>query len=107
MNKLIEAAKAVIDEWDSNALFLTPSITKLRAAIERAEKPPAGFEEWADNNNLSEYGKACSRKAWQDAQYAERKRIRAIIKAVRVQGAWSLWFDACDRIMERVDAATK
>jgi hypothetical protein len=33
------------------------------------------FEEWAEQNNLSEYGKACSRAAWQAAQATERERI--------------------------------
>jgi hypothetical protein len=37
------------------------------------------FEEWAEENNLSEYGKACSRAAWQAAQEAERERMTAIM----------------------------
>jgi len=37
------------------------------------------FEEWTEENNLSEYGKACSRAAWQAAQEAERERITAIM----------------------------
>ncbi len=44
------------------------------------------FEEWAEQNNLSEYGKACSRAAWQAAQQAERKRLDDELTAAFMMG---------------------
>ena len=37
------------------------------------------FDDWAEQENLSAYGKACSRAAWQAAQEAERERTIGII----------------------------
>lgn len=61
------------------------------------------FEEWADNNNLSEYGKACSIGAWKAAQAAERERIKQIIDEVGRQGNHDKWFDCADAIVERIE----
>jgi hypothetical protein len=44
------------------------------------------FEEWAEQNNLSEYGKACSRAAWQAAQQAERKKLDDELTAAFMMG---------------------
>jgi hypothetical protein len=53
MSDLLEAAKAVIDSWDSPKREVFQSLgerfVKLRAAVERAEKQEAvGFREWWD-----------------------------------------------------------
>lgn len=47
MNELLQAAKAVIDGWDNYGGTTQAKIQLLRAAVERAENPPAGFEEWS------------------------------------------------------------
>jgi len=60
------------------------------------------FEDWAEQNNLSEYGKACSRAAWQAAQEAERERILKIVEQVGIQGNHDVWFDCCDTVVERI-----
>jgi len=49
------------------------------------------FEEWADKNNLSEYGKACSRAAWQVAQKETNTRLLAALKELLL--SWETRFD--------------
>lgn len=44
MSELLAAAKAVIDYWN-RSWPLGDKLIQLRAAVERAEKPPAGFDE--------------------------------------------------------------
>ena len=78
MNHLLIAAKAVIDAADTGDRWC--AIANLSAAVKRAEKPPAGLMSGQTINNLSEYGKACARKAWADSQQAERERIRSRVK---------------------------
>lgn len=104
MKDLIEAAKAVIYDWDKYQNVHHESVAMLSAAVERAEKPPAGFEEWWDKYADLKYkfvpiGQL--RQLWQAAQQAERERIRAIIRDV------TGGFGNCDRLMERIDAATE
>ena len=41
------------------------------------------FEEWADANNMTENGKAESRKAWQAAQKAERERTKELVEVLK------------------------
>ena len=85
MNELIDAAKAVIDIWQNQGIFHVSSdhMTRLRAAVERAEEPPAGFDEWLSTHNSAypadewvEFG----RDAYKAAQQAERERIKEIIR---------------------------
>jgi hypothetical protein len=66
------------------------------------------FEEWAEENNLSEYGKACSRAAWQAAQEAERNRINALVIEVRAGGIFSgtAWWDSAEEIRRLIHAPT-
>ena len=65
------------------------------------------FEEWADKNNLSEYGKACSRAAWQAAQEAERNRINALVIKVRAEGNFAgTWWDCAEEIRRLIHAPT-
>jgi hypothetical protein len=49
--------------------------TRLRQLVKKCARITVTFEEWAEENNLSEYGKACSRAAWQAAQEAEREKL--------------------------------
>jgi predicted oxidoreductase len=100
MSSLLKAAKAVID-----AKYFPQqraAINALQAAVERAEKQEdVWFEEWISRNS----GRFVSPpEVWTAAQQAERERIRDIIKAVGVQGEHDKWFDACDAIMEKIDA---
>ena len=64
------------------------------------------FEEWAEQTNLSEYGKACSRAAWQAAQEAERNRINALVIKVRAEGnfAGTAWWDSAEEIRRLIHA---
>ena len=45
--------------------------------------------------------------AYEKGQQTERERIKEIIKAIGVQGEHDQWFDACDKIMEAIDAPTE
>ena len=76
MSDLLEAAKAVIGEF--GYLNLT-RIEKLRAAVERAENPPANYNEWTARHSgqtVSPY------ELWTAAQQAERERCREIVKTM-------------------------
>lgn len=80
MNELLQAAKAVIAQWDRNGypveLVMWEPIKQLRAAVERAENPPAGYGEWTSKNA----GKVLSaHEVWTAAQQAERERCREIV----------------------------
>ena len=63
-----------------------------------------GFEEWAEQNNLSAYGKACSRAAWQAAQEAERRRIYQILDRVAIDANHKEWDACCYTIKDRINA---
>lgn len=76
MNELIQAAKAVIADWDryQNAHFA--SVNTLRAAVEKTENPPIDYNEWTRKNA----GKVLSaHEVWTAAQQADRARIKQII----------------------------
>ena len=104
MNELLTAAKAVIADWDDRQVV---GDRNLRAAVERAEEPVADFDKWVFEQDVDNCGKiGLMELAWQAAKQAERERIRDIIKAVAVQGNSDAWFDACDTIMEKIDAPT-
>lgn len=105
MNELLDAAKSVIDDWDSGDRWC--AIAHLRAAVDRAEKQEAvGFDWWWQRQGpkycWDSYAET-ARAAWTAAQQAERERIKAIIKAVGVQGNSDSWFAACDTILEKLD----
>lgn len=106
MNELLQAAKAVIESWDRIWIVGTDvKIKKLRAAVERAENPPAGFEEWWSFQGFYPVSKKYAKELWQAAQQAERERIRDIINSVLdVNGRDDDWYVACNLIMERIDA---
>ena len=99
MKELIEAAKSVIEA----RVYTGVHREQLRAAVERAEKPPAGFDEWWSRNSKYCTTPHLTHDCWTTAQQAERERIRDIIKAVGVQGNSDDWFNACDTILERID----
>lgn len=78
MSELIDAAKAVIDLYDyTGPLDECEAINRLIAAVERAEKPPAGFRDWWESDERGWYGIEIGAAAWAAAQQAERERIRA------------------------------
>ena len=86
MSELLQAAQAVIDEWNSGMPHdgvSEEAEDALRAAVDRVEKQDAvGFREWWDEH--VGYGEphrlANDRKVWTAAQQAERERIRARAK---------------------------
>jgi hypothetical protein len=61
------------------------------------------FEAWADKNNLSEYGKACSRAAWQAAQEAERERTTAIMLKYIHDDNYAKWNEAIKTAMRAIN----
>lgn len=77
MNELIEAAKAVIERWDAHHVVIDGTlVADLRAAVERAENPPADYNEWTARHSgqtVSPY------ELWTAAQQAERERCREIV----------------------------
>lgn len=79
MNELLEAAKAVIERWDSGR-GIWDAISDLRAAVERADKPPADFMVWWKTFPLNTYGIVPAFHGWEAGQQAERERIKEIIK---------------------------
>ena len=96
MKDLIDAAKAVVDWWEDKDPSDLP-IERLIAAVERADKPPADFESWYDENieGCFDVGIYDSTKsAWVAAQQAERERIKKIL------GEW-----VGGELMEKIDAA--
>ena len=110
MSELIEAAKAVIAEWDER---LVVGDRNLRAAVERAEKQEAvGFYEWLKTwhktNRYEGRPLAPSEKTiWTAAQQAERERIRARVQmaAEQVWKAGDLYIGPQHANMEKfVDA---
>lgn len=112
MSDLLKAAKAVITRWETPLWKDVPATTeyiyRLRDAVEQAEKQEADFDTWFVKNYEGVFDLAIYdsiKAAWTASQQAERERIRDIIKAVGVQGEHDKWFDACDAIMERIDAA--
>jgi len=58
------------------------------------------FEEWADKNNLSEYGKACSRAAWQAAQKETNTRLLAALKKLLL--SWETRFNHHEELLVRL-----
>ena len=77
MNELIAAAKAVIERWDAHHVVIDGTlVADLRAAVERAENPPANYNEWTARHSgqtVSPY------ELWTAAQQAERERCREIV----------------------------
>lgn len=89
MNELINAAKAVIDDWNSDADNYPNDevIVNLCAAVERAENPADfGFVEWFKRFFLKHSPsdrQALAAQAWawatEYATQAERERCREIV----------------------------
>lgn len=108
MNDLLDAAKAVIDAEDIPTRC--NAISKLRAAVDRAEKQEGvGFEEWWDKNADLKYkfvpiGQA--KQLWNDATtaatQAERERIKSLIADIGTSGRNECW-DCCETILEKID----
>ena len=111
MNELIDAAKAVIQRWETPLWKDAPPtaeyIYRLRDAVERAEKQEAvGFEEWWKSQHIQDYPwgerKNSSMKAWTAAQLAERERIKDLFRQS------SDWFEddqmaQAKWLMEKID----
>lgn len=80
MNDLLQAAKAVIAEWDYYGNVYWEKIKTLRDAVERAEEQEAvGFEDWwrtADHID----GEITADRVWIAAQQAERERIKDLFR---------------------------
>ena len=100
MNELIEAAKAVIERWDMHGCVMEKVlIDGLRAAVERAENPPANYNEWTARHSgqtVSPY------ELWTAAQLAEREKwVRA---AKRMEEEHS--YKYLDELLEMIDAPT-
>lgn len=80
MTDLLEAAKAVIDCYDRHWPIQTSlKVKKLRAAVERADKPPADFMVWWKTFPLNTYGIVPAFHGWEAGQQAERERIKEIV----------------------------
>lgn len=82
MTELIQAAKAVIADWNryQNAHFA--SVNTLRAAVERAEIQNAGFDAWFLKNYQGVFDWAIYesiKSKWTSVQQTERERIKQII----------------------------
>ena len=97
MQELIDAAKAVIAEWNK---YQVVGDRNLRAAVERAEKPAAGFEEWWSFQGFYPCSKKYAKELWIAGQQAERERIREIISDLHSDG--DVWLHV-DSIRERID----
>lgn len=107
MNELITAAKGVIESWD-HGRPIQIRLKNLRAAVERAEKQNVtDFEEWWLDQELSDCNRGAAKIVWTAAQQDERKRIKDIIATLGVSGIHDMWFDCCDRLMEKIDATTE
>ena len=77
MKDLIEAAKAVDEDWHNGNTKVSHRVMQLlRAAVEQAEKPPADYEGWV-RENAGKRGYLWD--AWIAAQQAERERIKKIL----------------------------
>lgn len=76
MSALIEAAKAVIAEWDNQQVV---GDRKLRAAVERAEKQEVDFVKWWERTYGGKTCRAFAEDSWKTAQQAERERIKKMI----------------------------
>ena len=83
MNDLLVAAKAVIECWDDPKEPAVMHVDNLRAAVERAEDPPAYFMEWWETFPLKTDDVVPAVHAWEAgftaAQQAERERCREIV----------------------------
>lgn len=109
MNELLQAAKAVIDEWDVAGQLGQVDVNYLRAAVERAEKQeakpwtkpiPTDFKEWWETYALNKYGMGPAYHAWSAGQQAERERILDILhehRDVFMEGGLCL-------VVEKIDA---
>ena len=109
MNELLQAAKAVIDRWDNYSTIMDSRVIHdLRAAVERAVKPPAYFDEWMANNSTSEMRSADRVDLfgiWYAAQHAERERIRGEIETLKSNCSDDgEWRECCNEILEMIDA---
>ena len=102
MQELIEAAKAVIAEWDEQ---LVVGDRNLRAAVERAEKQEAlGFDDWWDTAGTGTFDDA--KYIWGCAQQAERERVQSIILGMdKTLGiTWTPeWTQCVNVIMEKIN----
>lgn len=79
MTDLLTAAKAVIYDWDKYQIVHCESVNMLCAAVERAETPPADYNEWTARHSgqtVSPY------ELWTAAQMTERERCREIVIAM-------------------------
>jgi hypothetical protein len=83
MNELIDAAKAVCDQYDyTGTVEECEAVNRLYAAVERAEKQDANFEEWFVKNYKGVFDLAIYesiKAAWITAKQGERGRIKQII----------------------------
>lgn len=88
MNDLLTAAKAVIEMWDqSPPIEHCQRRATLRAAVERAEKPPADFMGWWKTFPLNTYGIVPAFHGWEAGQQAERERIRSRVQ-IAAEKTW-------------------
>jgi hypothetical protein len=87
MSDLLEAAKAVCDQYDyTGTVEECEAVNRLIAAVERAEKQEAvGYDDWLNAHDvcypldrIDEFAEA----AWIAAQQAERERCRKIVIAM-------------------------
>lgn len=102
MRELIAAAKAVVDRWDNYQTVMDGRVIyDLRAAVERAENQTEmtiAVKDYTDEISGAYAG------GYNAGQQAERERVKEIIQAIGVQGEHDQWFDACDTIMQAIDA---
>lgn len=90
MSELLDAAKAVIYDWDKDQEVHCESVHMLCAAVERAEKQESvGFDEYWESVDHYRYCECCAKDAWTAAQKAERERIIEIIVGLLTEnGPW-------------------
>jgi hypothetical protein len=81
MSDLLEAAKAVIEELDekSTRVLSVDNEDRLRAAVERAEEPPTGFDEWWSRQGFYPCSKKYAKELWEAAQATERERAKVLL----------------------------
>ena len=81
MSELLQAAKAVIDNWACvSHARLGYYVEELSDAVERAEKQEAvGFDEWFPTSGWNPECVEYILEVWQAAQQAERERCREIV----------------------------
>lgn len=97
MSSLLNAAKAVIDAANTGDRWC--AIARLRDAVERAENPPANYNEWTARHSgqtVSPY------ELWTAAQQAEREKWVRAVKRMEEDHSYKY----LDELLEMIDAPT-